>query len=151
MTDFRRIDDNFWAAPQIAVEDVAEAHARGFAVIVNTRPEGEAGDQIAGDEIEREAHRLGLDYIAIPVAPGGFNDVQVDGLVDALARARGPVLAYCRSGTRSTLLWSLAQARVGRDPEVIAAKAAEGGYDVEPVRPLIAMLSQQAPRPLTGE
>ena len=65
-------------------------------------------------------------------------------MTEALAEAQGPVLAYCRSGTRSTLLWSLAQAQNGRDPDAIAADAAGAGYDVAPIRPLLKALAAQA-------
>jgi uncharacterized protein (TIGR01244 family) len=62
-------------------------------------------------------------------------------MAEALAQARGPVLAYCRSGTRSTLLWSLVQAMNGRDPTAIAAEAAGAGYDVAPIMPLLNQLA----------
>ena len=62
----------------------------------------------------------------------------------ALEEAAGPVLAYCRSGTRSTLLWSLAQAAIGRAPDTIATEAAGAGYDVTPIRPLLDRLAARA-------
>lgn len=137
MSDFRRVTPSFWASPQIGLDDVREAQARGFAMIVNNRPEGEAADQVPGDVIAAAAREAGLSYHAIPVSPAGFDEEQVRTMVAALEEAAGPVLAYCRSGTRSTLLWSLAQASMGRDPEVIAAEAAGAGYDVAPIRPLL--------------
>jgi uncharacterized protein (TIGR01244 family) len=63
-----------------------------------------------------------------------LSDVHVTAMRESLDRAAGPVLAYCRSGTRSTLLWALAQAKAGADPEEIARAAAQAGYDVMPVR-----------------
>ena len=60
---------------------------------------------------------------------------------EALEDAGGPVLAYCRSGTRSTLLWALARAKAGENPSVIASSAAAAGYDVAPIRQLIDMLA----------
>ncbi len=144
MIDFREVTSSFWASPQIALSDIAEAKARGIALIVNNRPEGEADGQVPGAEIEAAARAAGLDYLAIPVTPGGFSENQVDALADALAQATGPVLAYCRSGTRSTLLWSLAEAQRGRSPDEIAADAARAGYDVAPIRPLLEMLAARA-------
>ena len=137
MSEFREVTPTFWASPQIGLADVADAQARGIALIVNNRPEGEADDQVPGAEVEAAARAAGLDYLAIPVTPGGFSEDQVHAMADALARARGPVLAYCRSGTRSTLLWALAQAARGEDPERIATSAAGAGYDVAPIRALI--------------
>jgi uncharacterized protein (TIGR01244 family) len=144
MSEFREVTPSFWASPQIGLADVAEARARGVTLIVNNRPEGEADDQVSGEEIEAAARAAGLDYLAVPVSPGGFSEDQVHAMADALASAHGPVLAYCRSGTRSTLLWSLAQARDGRAPDEIAADAASAGYDVAPIRPLLEMLAARA-------
>lgn len=141
MTDFRRIDDNLYASPQIDVADVAEAAALGVRLIVNNRPEDESADQTPGADIEAAARAAGIDYIAIPVTHAGFGPGQVDAMRDAMARADGPVLAYCRSGTRSTLLWALAEAKAGRNPSVIASKAAGGGYDISPIRQMVEMLS----------
>lgn len=144
MSEFREITPSFWASPQIGLEDVAEARARGVTLIINNRPEGEAGDQVPGEQVAAAARAAGLDYLAIPVSPGGFTEHQVQAMTDALARASGPVLAYCRSGTRSTLLWSLAQAQRGRPPAEIAADAARAGYDVAPIRPLLETLAARA-------
>lgn len=137
MSDFRQVTSGFWASPQISIDDVAEAKTLGFALIVNNRPEGESPDQTEGGQIEQAARAAGMDYIAIPVSPGGFNEEQVEQMAQALASAAGPVLAYCRSGTRSTLLWSLARALEGADPDQIAAEAAGAGYDVAPLRHVI--------------
>ena len=144
MSQFRRLDDSVLASPQINLDAIAEAKAAGVTLIVNNRPEGEAEDQTPGPEIEAAARAAGLDYVAIPVGGSGFGAPQVEAMAAALARAEGKVLAYCRSGTRSTLLWSLAQAQAGNDPDDIAAAAAAAGYDVGPVRPAMDMLAAQA-------
>jgi uncharacterized protein (TIGR01244 family) len=141
VSDFRQVSDAFWASPQIGLAEVDEARARGIALIVNNRPEGEADDQVPGAAIEAAANAAGLGYVAIPVSHAGFSEEQVDAMARALASASGPVLAYCRSGTRSTLLWSLAQAKAGRAPDEIAADAARAGYDVTPIRSLLRMLA----------
>jgi len=129
------------ASPQITLADVAEAKALGTTLIVNNRPEGESDDQTPGAEIEAAARAVGIDYVAIPVTHAGFGQGQVDAMREALDAATGPVLAYCRSGTRSTLLWALAEAKAGKNPSVIASKAAGAGYDVTPIRQIIEMLS----------
>lgn len=144
MSDFRALSETVLASPQIAPDDLAAAKAEGVTLVVNNRPDGEAEDQTPGAEIEAAARAAGLDYVAIPIGGSGFGEPQVQAMADALAGANGKVLAYCRSGTRSTLLWSLAQAQAGRDPEEIAAAAAAAGYDVAPVRPAIDMLAARA-------
>jgi uncharacterized protein (TIGR01244 family) len=141
MSDFRQVTPSFWASPQITPADVAEAAALGFALVVNNRPEGEAEDQTPGPAIAEAVRAAGMDYRAIPVFPGGFDEGQVRAMADALAQAGGPVLAYCRSGTRSTLLWSLAQALNGRAPDTITQDAAGAGYDVTAIRPLLEQLA----------
>ena len=138
---FRQITETVFASPQIGIDAIAHAKALGVVRIINNRPEGEEDDQPAGATIETAAREAGMDYIAIPVTHAGFSQAQVDSMLDALESAEGPVLAYCRSGTRSTLLWALARAKAGDSPAVIASRAAAAGYDVSPVRQLIEMLA----------
>lgn len=141
MSDFRKLTDNFFASPQIGPADIAEAAALGITLVVNNRPDGEAPDEPQGAEIEAAARAAGLDYIAIPVSSAGFSAPQVTALRDAVARSEGPVLGYCRSGTRSTFLWSLLQASEGGDHEQIAATAGQAGYDISPIRPAMAAMA----------
>lgn len=142
---FRKIDDKTFASPQIELVDVAEAQALGIGMIINNRPEDESPDQTPGAEIEAAATAAGIAYVAIPVTHAGFSMPQVEAMQAALAAAGDrPVLAYCRSGTRSTLLWALAQARMGMAPDAIAAHAAGAGYDVSPIMPQLDFLAAQA-------
>ena len=142
---FRKLTDTVYASPQIGLDDVAEAKALGIGLIVNNRPEGESGDQTPGAEIAAAAQAAGIAYVAIPVTHAGFSEPQVAAMREALDRAGGaPVLAYCRSGTRSTLLWALAEASAGADPAMLAEAAAGAGYDLAPVAPLLDMLAARA-------
>lgn len=142
---FRKIDDKTYASPQITLAEVAYAKALGIGTIINNRPEGESDDQVPGDDIARAAQEAGIRYVAIPVTHAGFSMTQVQAMQQTLADAGdAPVLAYCRSGTRSTLLWALAQAQAGAAPDEIAAKAAGAGYDIAPVRATVDMLAAQA-------
>lgn len=142
---FRKLTDKIYASPQIGVDEVAEAKALGVVLIVNNRPEGESDDQTPGDVIEAAARTAGIAYVAIPVTHSGFSQPQVVAMRAALDRAGdAPVLAYCRSGTRSTLLWALAEASGGADPGALAAAAAGAGYDLAPVAQLLDMLAAKA-------
>lgn len=141
---FRRLSDHVLASPQITIADLAEAKADGVSLVINNRPEGESDDQVPGAEIEAAARALGMGYVAIPVTHAGFSGPQVEAMTDALGGAAGKVLAYCRSGTRSTLLWALAEASKGADLEAVTAQAAAAGYDVSPVRPLMDMLKARS-------
>lgn len=141
MARFRKLSDDFYASPQVTPGEMSEAAAMGIALVVNNRPDGEAPDQPPSADIEAAARAAGMDYLAIPVGSAGFSEPQVERLQQAMAGASGPVLGFCRSGTRSTLLWSLARARSGEDPESIADAAAAVGYDVAPVRPAMEMFA----------
>jgi uncharacterized protein (TIGR01244 family) len=131
---FRQLDDKMLISPQIAPEQVAEAAAQGVTMIVNNRPDGEAPDQPPGSAIAAAAQAAGIAYRHIPVA-GGFSPEQVQEMADALAASEGKVLAYCRSGTRSSYLWALARAQEGVPADEIISKAAAAGYDVGALRP----------------
>ena len=141
---FRTLTSDIFVSPQIGVDAVAEAKALGVTLIINNRPEGESEDQVPGVEIEAAARAEGLDYVAIPITHSGFSQPQVEAMVAALEGAEGKILAYCRSGTRSTLLWALAESAQGGDPDALTNMAAKAGYDVGPVRPLMDMLKAQA-------
>ena len=141
MSDFRILSESVLASPQIAVEDIAAAKDAGVTLIVNNRPDGEEPDAPQGEEIENAAAGQGLNYVAIPIGHSGFSEVQIDEMIAAMEQAEGKVLGYCRSGTRSTFLWSLAQAKLGNSPDQIAAAAMAAGYDVSPIRPMMDMLA----------
>lgn len=141
MSDFRKLSDTMWASPQISLSDIAAAKAAGVTLIVNNRPDGEDPSAPQGADIAAVAEAEGLSYVAIPIGHSGFSEPQVDALIAALEANPGGALGYCRSGTRSTLLWALAQAKLGADPDVIAAAAAQAGYDISPVRPMVDMLA----------
>lgn len=141
MSDFRKLSDTMFASPQIDPDDVAAAQAMGVAMIINNRPDGEEPSAPQGDEIAAAAQAHGMAYVAIPIGHAGFSEPQVEQMIAALETAGGPVLGYCRSGTRSTFLWSLAQAKQGGDPDAIAAAAMQAGYDISPIRPMVDMLA----------
>jgi uncharacterized protein (TIGR01244 family) len=144
---FRQLTDTVLVSPQIGIADVAEAKAMGVTMIINNRPDGEDAGQPTGEDIESAARAAGIGYAAVPVTHAGFSPWQIDGMTEALAKAgQGKVLAYCRSGTRSTLLWSLSRAQGGHDPEKLAEIAAAAGYDLAPIRQIMDALAAGAPR-----
>jgi uncharacterized protein (TIGR01244 family) len=138
---FRKLDDRTYVAPQLRPEHLAEAVAIGITAVINNRPDDEEPGQPEGATIAEAAEAAGLTYTAIPVTSAGFSHPQVDAMARALGQADGPVLAYCRSGTRSTYLWALARAKLGDHPAVLTEKAEAAGYDLRPIRPMLDALS----------
>lgn len=136
MTPLIPLDESTFVAGQIGPGDVEAAAAAGVQLIVNNRPDDEEPGQPTSDEIARSAAQAGLGYRHIPIA-GGFGPAEVEAMAAALDAADGKVLAFCRSGTRSTWLWAMAQASRGADGELLMARAAEAGFDLTPLRPYL--------------
>ena len=137
----RHLTASVSVAPQIDPADIPAIKAAGYVAIVNNRPDDEEAGQPTGAAIRAAAEDHGLAYTAVPVTGAGFSHPQLDAMAVALAAAGGPVLAYCRSGTRSCNLWALATAKQGGDPDSIEVAANGAGYDLSGVRPLLDALS----------
>jgi uncharacterized protein (TIGR01244 family) len=142
---FRQLTPDFWVSEQITLDDVDAAAAEGVTRIINNRPEGESADQTPGDAIAAAAAKHGIAYVAIPVTQAGFSQPQITAMLDAIgdAAAPGKTLAYCRSGTRSTLLWALAQSWQRENGDALTATAANAGYDLSPIRAMMDMLANR--------
>ena len=130
MTDFRRVTDDFSVAPQISLEDLPAAAAQDFKLVINNRPDGEDPAQPTSAEMEAAARAAGLAYAHIPVRGGPTPD-QVEANHRAIEAAEGPVLAFCRSGTRSIVTWSLGQFQADeRSRDELVELGAKAGYDL---------------------
>lgn len=141
MSDFRSVTPDFAVAAQLSADDIARAAAQGFRTIINNRPDGEAPDQLPAREAEAAAKSAGLVYFALPFA-GPPPPAAVARTAEMLEEAAGPVLAYCRTGTRSITAWAMAQALVGAlSPDEIIALAAKAGYDLTGARGALEGLS----------
>jgi uncharacterized protein (TIGR01244 family) len=108
----RNLSGDFAVTGQLAPQDLQEVASLGFATVINNRPDGEGGvDQPSSGQLEQAAREAGLHYLHLPVVSGAITPEQVLAMQQALAAGRGrPVLAFCRSGARSTKLFELAQA-----------------------------------------
>jgi sulfide:quinone oxidoreductase len=132
--EIKRISPELAVSPQISPADVGVAAAQGFRSIVCNRPEGEGDGQPSTTAIRAAAEAHGMGFADIPVASGKVTDADARAFAQALAELPGPVLAYCRTGTRSVTLWALAKApRLSAD--AIQAAAQEAGYDLSALRP----------------
>jgi uncharacterized protein (TIGR01244 family) len=99
----------FGTLGQIDPSHLAEIAQQGYKSIINNRPDGEGGpDQPSNAAIQAEAERLGLNYAYLPVVPSAITPAQAQEMARLLKTMPGPVLAFCRSGARSTNLYHLA-------------------------------------------
>lgn len=134
MSDFRRVTDSLSVSPQVSEADMARAAAEGFVLVINNRPDGEDPNQPSGAAIEAAARAAGMDYLHVPVRGGPTPD-QVETVRAAVDAAGGPVLAFCRSGTRSIVTWSIGQALAGQDRRTLVDQGLQAGYDLSGVLP----------------
>lgn len=136
----KRLSDELTVSPQLPLDAIDEVARAGFKTIICNRPDDEDPGQPSFAEISQKAEKAGLTTIFQPVASGNVSDEEVDAFAANLAAAPKPVLAYCRSGTRCTILWSLANA--GKMPvQDIVKSAADAGYDMSP---LVARISARS-------
>ena len=137
--DLKRINDHVTVSPQISLDDIAAIKAAGFTTIVNNRPDGESPDQPDSETMRAAVEQAGLTYHFIPLGRDGVNPDMVAAEKAALEGSAGPVLCFCRSGTRSTTLWALSQAGEAPADEIVDS-AAHAGYDLSH---LVGYLSQK--------
>lgn len=129
MADIRTVTDSFAVAPQIGPEDVDEIAAAGFRTIIANRPDGEGGlDQPRMGQVRAKAESAGLTFIALPFSGAPTPEI-VERTGHILAEAETPILAYCRTGTRSITAWALVHAGQGNSEDIVNA-AAGAGYDL---------------------
>jgi sulfide:quinone oxidoreductase len=141
--DARRLSADLSVGPQITAEDIETLADQGFRSVVCNRPDGEAGDQPAFSEIAAAAEAKGIEMRYLPIFPGQLDDTDAAAFRQMLKDLPAPVLAYCRSGTRSAMLWALAVAEAKPLTDILAATQA-AGYDASG---LIPRLATRAPAP----
>ena len=136
MADIRKVTDYFSVAPQIDVNDLEEIRAKGFKTIIANRPDGEGGvDQPRMGSIRTQAEAKGLTFVALPFSGAPTPEV-IERMQSILNEAPTPVLAYCRTGTRSITAWALTHGGQGQADEIVDA-AAGAGYDLSSIKHLL--------------
>lgn len=134
---FRELDDRTLVSPQIAPAQLEEARRHGVTMIVNNRPDNEEPGQPLSAELEQAAEAAGLQYRHVPIARG-IGPADVEAMRAALHDAGdGKVLAFCKSGTRSTLAWAVARRQDGAARAELERCAEAAGYSLAPVSHLL--------------
>lgn len=138
MADIRKVTPNFAVAPQIEAADFAELARLGYTTVIANRPDGESRHDMQSAEAAAAAAAAGMAFIYAP-----FQGQPTPQAVEAVIQAgQGPVLAYCRSGTRSITAWAIAQAGSGRlDAETIISAAHTAGYDLHNLKEFLRSLA----------
>jgi len=134
VTGFIQLSQSLFVSGQIAAADVERAARSGIKAIVSNRPDGEEQMQPPAALLQEACTRQGIAFRHIPVRSGSIEDGQVAAFDAALADLPKPLLAFCRSGTRSASLWALAEASRS-EPEQILQRTAAAGYKLDALRP----------------
>ena len=138
------ITPTFAVAPALSEADLARVAELGYRTVINNRPDAEERGQPASAALEVEAARHGLAYFHIPTRKTEtFTDPVVEPTVAALRSAHGPILAFCKSGLRSAIVWAAATSRQEPVENVLKSLAA-AGFDIGFIRD---DLDSQADRP----
>ena len=134
MANIIQLEPVIAVAPQLVEADFADIAARGFRSVVNNRPDGEAPDQLANAQAEAAARRHGLEFRYQPVSSiNATDDEPVEDFARSMEGLPGPILFYCRTGTRCTTMWVQAAApRLGADEAL--ANARRAGFDLDFLR-----------------
>lgn len=131
--DIRRVTDDYAVSPQIAPDDMPAIKAAGFHTVICNRPDAENPAELAADVMAIAAEAAGLAFHVHPLT----HQTMAGGVarqMEILAQAGGPVLAYCASGTRSSVAWSLGQAGQMPTADILSATA-RAGYDLSALAP----------------
>jgi uncharacterized protein (TIGR01244 family) len=129
-----------WVSGQVAPAEVERLKAQGVKAIVDVRPDGEEPGQPPSAAVEAAARAAGLRFAYAPVAGKDVPQAAVDAVAREIARPGNTVLVYCRSGTRATRAWALAEASRpdGLEAEAIESVAASAGVPIDDLREAIA-------------
>lgn len=138
------ITDAYAVTGQLAASDFADAAAAGFRSVINFRPDGETGDQLASDTAARLARAAGLRYAAVPTSKFDmFAADLVTRAEAAFADLPAPVLAYCASGQRAAIVWAAARARA-TPVDVVLAALKDAGFALDFLRDDLELQADRA-------
>jgi uncharacterized protein (TIGR01244 family) len=138
--DLRPLTPSYAVSPQIAPADLAAIKAAGYTLVIDNRPDAEIPPTLHTEVMRDAAEAIGLTFVANPVIGGALTMANVTAQRDAIRAATGPVLAYCASGNRSSVVWALAEAGTRAVDDLIGLPA-RFGYQLEHLRPQIEAIA----------
>jgi sulfide:quinone oxidoreductase len=136
---FAKINTELTVSDQITIEDLKEIQAQGYKTIFCNRPDQESEGQLTFSTIEKEAQNLGIKAIHQPVIGGQISDDDIAQFGSYFELAQKPIFAYCRTGTRCSMLWALSHVKTLPIDEILS-KAQIAGYDLSPIKDRLNLL-----------
>ncbi|MCT4558629.1 MAG: TIGR01244 family sulfur transferase [Pelagimonas sp.] len=136
----KKLTDTYYVAGQISASDVPSIAEAGIKTIICNRPDAEVPPSHRADVIAQAAQEAGLTFEVLPITHQSMTAENVQAQMALLAQAGGPVLAYCASGTRCTVLWALGHV-ADNGVDAVLDQAAQAGYDLAGMRPLLASMA----------
>ena len=136
---FAKINTELTVSDQITIEDLKEIQAQGYKTIFCNRPDQESEGQLTFSIIEKEAQNLGIKAIHQPVIGGQISDDDIAQFGSSFELAQKPIFAYCRTGTRCSMLWALSHVKTLPIDEILS-KAQIAGYDLSPLKDRLSSL-----------
>lgn len=122
---------------QPEVKDIEALAAAGYRSIIGNRPDGEAPDQPSWTELKAAAAKYGMEAVHIPVVASSIGAEDIERFRRALETLPKPIAAFCRTGTRSALLWAFAN-DAGLTVDERIKIAADEGIDLQAFRDRLA-------------
>lgn len=138
--DIRPLTPRYAVAPQILPEDMPAVRAAGFATVICNRPDEENPPALQSPVMAEAARAAGLTFHMLPLTHQTMSAANMNAQADFIEASAGPVLAYCASGTRSSVIWSLGQAGGQLSVDEILATTACAGYPLDQLRPTLDAL-----------
>lgn len=140
--DIRPLTDDYAVSPQISAEDASTIAQAGYRTVICNRPDAEVLPEFQADAIRAAVEAAGMVFVDNPVLGGAITAENATVQGAALTDQPGPVLAYCASGNRSSIVWAMSQAGHRATDDLIALPA-QHGYNLEPFRPMLDQLANR--------
>ena len=130
-----KLTDSLYIAPQLTEADVQEAVRLGIQTVICNRPDGEEEGQPSFETVKEWLHQYGIEHVVyMPMVMEHINDADLQHFQETVAKSPAPILAYCRTGTRSAMMWALNQAKRGVEVNSLIRAADLAGINLEPHR-----------------
>lgn len=143
--DMRSLTPRYHVAPQISPQDLPELVKQGITTVICNRPDAEVPPSHQALAIGAAVQAAGLTFHVLELTHQTMTPTNIARQREIVEAANGPVLAYCASGTRCSVIWALGQAGLRSTDEILAATTA-AGYALDGMRPTLDALAAADPQ-----